>query len=109
MAGSEFCYFHNPDIADKRQEDRRNGGSVGYDKGLVKAEPLDISTDDRGIIYLLIDTINRVRRVNKDGSLDVKRANAIGQLAGKMIEAKKTLVLEERLMRIEDKLSEKGD
>jgi hypothetical protein len=106
MAGSDFCYYHNPEIADKRKADQKKGGSVGYNKGLVKAEPIDISTDDKAIIYLLVDTINRVREVRLDGSIDVKTANAIGQLAGKLIEAKKAFVLEERLMRIEDKIIE---
>jgi hypothetical protein len=26
MKNSEFCYFHNPEVAEERQETKRNGG-----------------------------------------------------------------------------------
>ena len=109
MTGSEFCYWHDPDKKAERKEASSNGGKVSYyDKGLIKAEPIDITADKTAIIYLLADTINRVRRVKTDGSLDVKVANSIGQLVGKMLEAQKELVIAEKLDALEAKLIEQG-
>jgi len=109
MKDSEFCYWHNPATEAERKEASSNGGKVSYyDKGLIKAEPIDITADKTAIIYLLADTINRVRRVKTDGSLDVKVANSIGQLVGKMLEAQKELVTAEKLDALEAKLIEQG-
>jgi len=109
MHNAEYCYFHNPEIKRKRKHAQKKGGKVSYyDKGLIKAEPIDITADKRAVIYILADTINRVRRVRPDGSLDVKTANSIGQLAGKMIEAQKEVGLTERLDALEARLIKEG-
>ena len=109
MKDSEFCFFHSPDTEKKRREASKAGGEVSYyDKGLVLAKPIDITTDRKAIIYILADTINRVRKVKPDGSIDVKVANCIGQLSGKMIEAQRELVIADRFDALEDRLEEKG-
>lgn len=63
-------------------------------------DPVDI-TDARTVIYILADTINRVRKVQADGSMDVKTANCIGHLASKMLEAQRVVAIEERIEKIE--------
>jgi len=109
MTGSEFCYWHDPDKEAERKEASSNGGKVSYyDKGLVKAEPIDITADKTAIVYLLADTINRVRRVKTDGSLDIRVANCIGFLSSKMIEAQKEIVTAERLDTLEAKLKDRN-
>lgn len=106
---SQFCYWHNPETEVERKEASSNGGKVSYyDKGLVKAEPIDIMTDNKAIIYLLADTINRVRRVKPDGSIDLRVANCIGFLSSKIIEAQKELITSEKLDALEAKLIESG-
>jgi len=105
---SEFCFWHDPATEQERKEASSNGGRVGYDKGLIQAKTIDITIDKKAVIYLLADTINRARRIRPDGSIDVKVANCIGQLAGKMIEAQRELVVADRLDRLEEALKEKA-
>jgi hypothetical protein len=109
MTDSEYCFTHNPETTEQVKEAGKKGGQVSYyDKGLIKAEPIDITADKTAIIYLLADTINRVRRIRQDGSLDIKVANCIGFLSSKMLEAQKELILSDRLDQLENKLIEQG-
>lgn len=103
MKDGEFCFSHNPATKQKHLDAVKRGGSVKYANGLIPAEPLDLSTP-KTLLPLLADTINRVRKVEPDGSLDVKRANSIAILASKMIEAQKMLILEERITNLEKSL-----
>jgi hypothetical protein len=104
MNEARFCYLHNPDVAiDKKRDAQARGGSASAEDSLVKLEPLKI-TDAKAVLYILADTINRVRRVREDGTMDVKTANSIGHLASKMLEAQRVVILEDRLLALEAKL-----
>ena len=87
VENSRFCFFHTPDLEEKRQQASLDGGS----KTAVGNEPLEPvqCKDNQSVTDLLQDTINRVRRTRKDGSMDIKTANCLGFLAGKIIEANK--------------------
>ncbi len=63
--------------------------------------PLDLN-DNRAVLLLLSDTINRVRA----GSMDVRIANCLGFLSSKILEAREKISLEERLDELEDALPE---
>ena len=109
MAGSEFCFTHNPDTEKQRLAARKKGGQVSYyHDGLIPADPIDFSLYKEAVVYLLADTINRVRRIRPDGSLDIKVANCIGFLVAKLLEAQKQLVLEERVDELVEKLTREG-
>jgi len=109
MHKSKFCFMHNPETKNLAKEAGRKGGQVScYKKGLIQADPIDILTDSKMVAYLLADTINRVRQVGPDGSLDDKTANCIGFLTSKFLEARKSLETERRLKRIEKALDEQG-
>lgn len=84
---SKFCYFHSPEMVSKRKKASAEGGSK-LTESLEPVEPIQLEQQG-SVVALLQDTINRVRRVRKDGSLDVKTANCIGFLAGKIVEANK--------------------
>jgi len=84
---SKFCYFHSPEMASNRKKASSEGGSSST-LGLEPAEPIKLE-NQKTVVDLLLDTVNRVRRVRKDGSMDVKTANCIGFLAGKIVEANK--------------------
>ncbi len=101
MSGGRYCYLHNPKIpkAEKRKAQSRGGQVTVLDKTNL-LDPVDI-TDARTVIYILADTINRVRKVQADGSMDVKTANCIGHLASKMLEAQRVVAIEERIEKIE--------
>jgi len=109
MHKSKFCFMHNPETKNQVKEAGRKGGQVScYNKGLIKADPIDILTDGKMVAYLLADTINRVRQVGPDGSLDPKAANCIGLLTSKLLAAQKDLETEKRLKRIEKALDGQG-
>ena len=109
MHDSKFCFMHNPATKNQVKEACRKGGEVScYNKGLIKADPIDILTDSKMVVCLLADTINRVRQVGPDGSLDPKAANCIGILTSKLLAAQKELETEKRLKRIEKALDEQG-
>lgn len=109
MTNSEFCFSHNPETREQVIEAGRKGGQATYyDKGLVKAEPIDILKDNRAVIYLLADTINRVRKVRGDGSIDIRTANCIGFLSSKLLEAQEKINLSERLDKLEETLQQQG-
>lgn len=109
MVGSEFCFTHNPDTEKQRLAARKKGGKVSYYRdGLMQAEPIDFSQYKEAVVYLLADTINRVRRIRPDGSLDIRVANCIGFLVAKLLEAQKQLVLEEKVDELVEKLTDEG-
>ncbi|MCR4278222.1 MAG: hypothetical protein NUV85_04420, partial [Candidatus Berkelbacteria bacterium] len=109
MVGSEFCFTHNPDTEQQRLVARKKGGKVSYYRdGLMQAEPIDFSQYKEAIVCLLADTINRVRRIRSDGSIDIKVANCIGFLVAKLLEAQKQLVLEEKVDELVEKLTDEG-
>lgn len=109
MHNSKFCFTHNPETKNQVKEAGRKGGQVScYNKGLIKADPIDILTDNKMVAYLLADTINRVRQVGPDGSLGPKAANCIGLLTSKLLAAQKDMEAERRLERIEKALNEQG-
>ncbi|MBI4185491.1 hypothetical protein HY524_00385 [Candidatus Berkelbacteria bacterium] len=102
MKSSEFCFTHNPVTSDDRRAAVVKGGSATYERGLIPLEPVDL-TDSKLILWLMIDTINRVRKVKPDGAMDVRTANCIGQLTRVLLEAQKELDVTERLARLEAK------
>lgn len=109
MVGREYCFTHDPELASKRADARSKGGSVSYYRdGLIPAEAIDFTKYKEAVVYLLADTINRVRRIRPDGSLDIKVANCIGFLVAKLLEAQKQLVLEEKIDELVEKLTDQG-
>lgn len=109
MAGSDYCFAHNPEVAEERLSARKKGGQVShYKDGLMPAEAIDFTGCKEAVIYLLTDTINRVRRIRPDGSLDIKIANCIGFLVAKLLEAQKQIVLEARIDELIKNLTDKG-
>lgn len=109
LTGKDYCFSHDPESAKERQLARQKGGKVSYyQDGLIPAEPIDFSKHKEAVVYLLADTINRVRRIRSDGSIDIKVANSIGFLVAKLLEAQKQLVLEERVDELVNKLTDQG-
>lgn len=98
MTSSQYCYTHNPDIAEEeKQQGRIRGGEVkviAIDKPLL---PVKINTS-RDITTLLEKTINEVRT----GELDPRIANTIGYLAGVMLKAQETTEVGDRLSKIQE-------
>lgn len=89
LQNSQFCYFHSPEMTEKRIKASSEGGSKPKTE-FEPAEPIRFESPE-SVITLLQDTVNRVRKVRKDGSMDTKTANCIAFLASKIIEATKVI------------------
>ena len=97
MPGSDFCFFHDPDQADKRREAQAFGGSQNRMKTLDADAP-EVKVEDCGdVVALISDTINQVRK----GQLDPRIANAVGYLAAVLIKAASQGDIEKRIAEIE--------
>ena len=97
LAGSDFCYFHDPANADERREAQVQGGRQNRMKTLAPDTP-DVKLDScAGAVGLLSDTINQVRK----GLIDPRVANAVGYLANILIKAIEQGDMERRLEDLE--------
>lgn len=93
MVGSEYCFFHNPDISKmERKRAQAKGGRNRRSKITVPLRPMHIQSSG-DIVWLLGDTINQVRT----GKMDVKVANCIGVLGSHLLRALELSNLEQRI------------
>ena len=101
--GSEFCYFHNPDIKDEDKKEAQTRG--GQARALTLKEPLpelNLTTPDHAVL-LIADTISRVRA----GTLDIRIANCLGFLSDKLLKAFEVAKLNDKAEFIERVILEK--
>ena len=100
MTNSSYCFTHNPDTRDRHAAATKKGGSYkGSPASLLPPVELKSGED---VLEMLRDTINRVRVVRDDGSMDIATANSIGHLAGKYLECRKTLEFEAKIKELEE-------
>jgi hypothetical protein len=97
LAGSDFCFFHDPDRATERREANAAGGRQGKMKTLDADAPDVRVESSQDVVRLLSDTINQVRT----GQLDPRVANAIGYLANILIRAAEQGNIEKRIEDLE--------
>jgi hypothetical protein len=96
-AGSKYCFFHDPDKAEKRTAAQRAGGAANKAKTLGEgAEDVPLASAE-DIVALLALTINQLRR----GEIDVKITNGIGYLTGMLLKAIEAGEMSGRLERLE--------
>lgn len=85
LSGEDFCFHHSPSRQKERAEARRKGGRARNRPAVV----LPMTTPDAqienvdGVVSLLGETINQVRR----GSLDPKIGHTVGYLSGILLKA----------------------
>jgi len=97
LPSTSFCFFHDPDQADKRRASQSFGGSQNRMKTLDAAAP-DVKVENcRDVVALISDTINQVRK----GQLDPRIANAVGYLSAVLIKAAEQGDMEKRIAEIE--------
>jgi hypothetical protein len=101
VAGSRFCFFHDPASAERRKHAQRCGGQRNGAATLPAATP-DVRLDDgQDVVRLLTLTINQMRR----GEIDPKIGNSVGYLAGLILKALERGEFEKRLAALEAALS----
>jgi hypothetical protein len=107
-AGTEFCSFHDPDLAEVMRDSRAAGGRArNKPAAVVDGQCPDMPVGSAAdIVALLADTINRVRR----GTLDPKIGNVVGYLTSVAIRCLEVGQLEDRLAHLEGVISStRGD
>jgi hypothetical protein len=99
LAGSDYCYQHDPDRAVERREARSRGGRARHGRHLVRQpDPDPIRLDSLAdIVILLQRTIDDT--VHLENS--IQRARTIGYLASLLIKAWEVASLEQRIFAIE--------
>ena len=97
MADSDFCFFHDPTMAEERREAQSFGGSQNRMKTLAGDTPDAKIEDGRDVVKLLATTINQVRR----GEVDPRVANAVGYLANVLMKAAELGEMERRIVDLE--------
>jgi len=78
---SNFCFAHEPRLAEKRRQWRQAGGKRSTKKALL-AEAATVQTPEQ-VRDLLGRTVEAVRR----GDLDARTANAVGYLCNLLLKA----------------------
>jgi hypothetical protein len=97
VAGSSYCFFHDPEKRAERESAQRAGGLKNKVAVLSSTTPDARLLDAKDVVKLLAETINQVRR----GEVDPKVANAVGYLGGLLMKAIHETEIESRLATLE--------
>lgn len=100
MSSSHFCFSHDPKSKKKHLRAAKKGGLALKSNSTVLAEEIDLSSSE-GLENVLKDTLSRVRRVNPDGSIELKAAYCITLIVSKLQEIHLKSYPEDRLKEIE--------
>jgi hypothetical protein len=102
--GSRWCFAHNPSLATRREQARREGGRARS----RPAKVLPVNTEDvpcatiADVKRLLGITVNQVRR----GQLEVKVGTCVGFLSGLLRKATEAGDLEQKVADLREQLAE---
>jgi hypothetical protein len=102
LAGSDYCFHHDPARAAERRQARRKGGRARHGRhvGPVgQAPPLTLNTM-ADVTTLLQHTINATLQLENS----LQRARTTGYLAGLLIKALDITALEQRITELENVL-----
>jgi hypothetical protein len=101
--GSEYCYFHNPEINKDTKRAAQSKGGKGNIESITQPLPAINLTQPKDVVTLLQEVINGVR----SGETELKVANCLGYLAGQLSRALETSELEGRVAELEQMLAQK--
>jgi len=95
--GSEFCFWHAPELAERRKLARSNGGRARHGR-TVATDKTPVKLESLGDVVVLVE-----RAVNDLLQLEtsVSRARALGYLASVATKALEVSDLEQRIARLE--------
>lgn len=97
IAGSRYCFFHNPAVGKARTAAQQRGGRANR-AAVLPTDAADVRLESSGdIAILLAETINQVRK----GKVAPKVASTIGYLASSLTRVMEATRFEERLARVE--------
>jgi len=102
LAGSDYCFHHDPDQAAQRREARSKGGRARHGRHIGpvgQAEPIELGTmaDVATLLRQVIDDTFKLEN-------SLQRARTIGYLAGHFLKALDMAALEQRVIALEHAL-----
>jgi len=103
ITGSDYCFMHAEETKEEAQEARIRGGQQTY-RRIKQLSPIQISKIE-DIVNLMEETINLVR---EQGAEVTQFARVMAQCSKVVIDAITQGEIEQRLMRVEQKLDEQG-
>jgi hypothetical protein len=106
LQDSDFCYFHDPDTAEKRRASRAKGGRARHGRHLGgDGDPDPVTIKKPGdVLPVLSEAINDVRRLENS----VNRARAIGYLCGVIVKAFDVTNMQQELAALRAVLAARG-
>jgi hypothetical protein len=105
IAGSSYCFFHDPDMEAERKAAQSAGGQKNRMAVLPSSTPDAELRNAEDASKVLAETINQVRR----GEIDPKIANSVGYLIGLFVKVKQDVDVERRLAALESALQERQE
>ena len=102
LAGSDYCFHHDPNQAAQRREARSKGGRARHGRHIGpvgQAEPVVLATM-ADVATLLERAINETLQLENS----IQRARTIGYLAGHFLKALDMAALEQRVIALEHAL-----
>ena len=92
---SEYCFAHDPTLAQERAQWRRSGGSKGAKKAaLEEAAGAQTAEEVKGLLGRTIELV-------RSGKMDPSTANSIARLCNLQLKAIRETEYEERLRQLE--------
>lgn len=102
IAGSEYCFSHDPESRERHLIACKKGGSVKQIAVNHELQTVEVKTPT-DVIYLLNTTIQEVR----DGKLDPRIANTIGYLSSHLLKAYEIANIDEKVEEVRAVLIER--
>ena len=101
--GSSFCYWHSPDLADKRKASSAKGGLARQGRSVARADDHGrrVQLADVGdVVSLLESTVRDLLTLENS----VSRARAVAYVCSVAVRALEVSELEDRIVRLEGRL-----
>jgi hypothetical protein len=102
LKNSQYCFVHEPSIAEERRAGRAKGGSRRKKISCIPVEKIETEQD---ALLVLADTIARVRA----GTLDPRVAQVINSLCSTFLKGKESTEQEKQLTKLERQLLKRGN
>jgi hypothetical protein len=103
IAGSQYCFFHDPAAAKARKAAQQQGGQANG-PAVLPVDAADVPLHSgQDVAAFLAETINQVRK----GLVSPKIASTVGYLSSLLMKALETSDIEERLARVEQALQKR--
>lgn len=102
VEGSDFCYWHAPELAESRKLARSNGGRARHGRKLGAAgtgTPVKLASL-ADVVRLVEGAVGDVLELENS----IARARAVGYLAGIAVKALEVSELEQRIVQLEQRM-----